>query len=450
MAIHPDSSASTLSNLELFNTPFTHVAVENSRYVKCKPITSIDRGSPLEFRIKSDQSEYIDLSQSVLHMRCRILARDGKELKSKVSDTDPTIPDRSVVFPINYISSSLHKQCEIYVSNTLISSNDTMYPYRAFLEALLSYSSEAKKEMLAAGGFFTETENLNEIEKIGNKGAGDIVNESAVRRFKMTQFGKAFEVFGRIHGDLLNQGRFLMGNTDLKIVLHRHSPDFFLMAQTDTEYVLEIESASFYVKHDTITASIREAHLLKLQTETIKYPIKRVVMKYFTKGSHRDDLSEQNISEGILPTRIVIGFVDSRAFSGRRNFNPFNFENVNIRSVILRVRGKALPFEEIEVNFEQDNYLMGYLTLFQGTDTLFSNKTLGITPELYKQGHSIFVFDLESNVSCGELSLLKEGSVGIEIKLNDTTANSMTMIAYLEYQDMIELDSDLKVVSSSS
>lgn len=449
MAIHPQSCESTMSNLELFSTPSTHIATESSRYVKCKPVNSIDRGSPIEFRILSDQSEYIDLSQSFLHLKCRILARDRKELKTKISDTNENVPNRSIVFPCNYLLGACFKTVECFLAGQLISSNDTMYPYRAFLETLLSYSANVKKEMLAAGGFYIESGNMEEIDKVANKAAGDVVNPSAETRFNKTKFGKAFELLGRIHGDIFNQGRFLIGNTDLKIVLHRQSPEFFLISATeDHDYMLDIESASLFVKHDTISTSIREAHLLKLQSDTAKYPIKRVVMKYFTKGSNRDDLSEQNISVGVLPTRIVLALVDSSAFSGHKQKNPFDLKHFHLRSIILRVGAKTRPFEEIEVNFENDNYLMGYLSLFQGTDTMYSDKSIGITPEHYKNGHTLYCFDLESNVSCGELSLLKEGNVSVEIKLSQTSTDSITLIAYLEYQDMLELDSDLKLASA--
>ena len=89
-----------------------------------------------------------------------------------------------------------------------------------------------------------------------------------------------------------------------------------MAATENNEYVLEIESASFFVKHYTIIPSIRAAHLNNLQSDRIKYPIKRVEMKYFTKGANRDDLSERNLCDGQLPTRIVLGMVNSSAFNG--------------------------------------------------------------------------------------------------------------------------------------
>ena len=80
------------------------------------------------------------------------------------------------------------------------------------------------------------------------------VNPSAVTRFNKTKFGKSFELIERIHADIFNQARYLMGKCSVKVKLHRHSPKFFLMAATkNNEYVLEIDSASLFVKHEKST-----------------------------------------------------------------------------------------------------------------------------------------------------------------------------------------------------
>ena len=166
MAIHPQSCESAMSNLELFTVPSTHISTEASRYVEHKPISTLDQGSDLHFKIKTDESEYLDFSQSLLHLKCRILAADGGVLRRKVADDDPTVPDRSIVFPVNYLIAAMFKQVEVYLGGRLVSSNDTMYPYRAFLETLLSYDKDVKNEFLAMSLYFPETKDLEAIAPV--------------------------------------------------------------------------------------------------------------------------------------------------------------------------------------------------------------------------------------------------------------------------------------------
>ena len=60
-----------------------------------------------------------------------------------------------------------------------MSSNDTMYLYRAFLETLLSYD---KNEFLAMSLYFPETKDLEAIAPVALADTSN-VNPSAVTRF---------------------------------------------------------------------------------------------------------------------------------------------------------------------------------------------------------------------------------------------------------------------------
>ena len=104
-------------------------------------------------------------------------------------------------------------------------------PYRAFLETLLSYDKDVKNEFLAMSLYFPETKVLEAIAPVALADTSN-VNPSAVTRFNRTKFGKSFELIGRIHADIFNQARYLMGKCSVKVKLHRHSPKFFLMAAT--------------------------------------------------------------------------------------------------------------------------------------------------------------------------------------------------------------------------
>ena len=91
--------------------------------------------------------------------------------------------------------------------------------------------------------------------------------------------------------------------------------------------------------------------------------------------------------------------------------NPFNFQHFNVQSMVLRVNGKAIPFKELEMDFSSGRLLIGYLSLFQGTNTLYSNHSMGLMTKNYKNVHTIYTFDLETNSVPGEMTLLKSREV---------------------------------------
>ena len=75
--------------------------------------------------------------------------------------------------------------------------------------------------------------------------------------------------------------------------------------------------------------------------------------------------SLDNIILGQLPKRIIIGFVDNKAFNGHRALNPFNFEHININFLCLYVDGVQVPSKPLQPNFGASNlYIDAYHTLF--------------------------------------------------------------------------------------
>ena len=58
------------------------------------------------------------------------------------------------------------------------------------------------------------------------------------------------------------------------------------------------------------------AHAKALEVGNVKFPIRRAVCKTFTISAGNLDATQENLLNGQLPTRIVIGCVDNEAFNG--------------------------------------------------------------------------------------------------------------------------------------
>ena len=87
------------------------------------------------------------------------------------------------------------------------------------------------------------------------------------------------------------------------------------MAKDKTKcYRISIDKAVLMVNLKKISQHVLLAQETRLATSHAKYPLRRVEMKYFTRGANRSDLSEPNLINGILPRKIVIGLVETDAF----------------------------------------------------------------------------------------------------------------------------------------
>lgn len=444
--IHADTKEVMKSELELFSVLPTQTSIEETKYVQHFPTTSLDRGGPIIFNIPPSDQEYIDPRKVFLYMKMRILDEEGDQLPRVVSQSDATIPDESIVYPINYFHATCFKTVDVHINNKNVSANDTLYPYRAYLETLLSYSKSAKEEQMKTAMYYKDKTPMNDVSASIAKTDNTVSkNTGAVSRFLRTQFSTPFETFGRIHSEIFSQNKLLIGDVELTIKFQRADIKFCLMAKTNTRYVISIDSAILFVCHKKISDSIREAHQLTLQSKNIKYPVRKVQMKFFTRGANRSDLSEPNLVNGICPRRLVFMLVDSEAFSGSLSKNPFDFANFSLSSIALRKNGENIPFQELDLDFQNKCSLQGYMSLLEGTSHMFRNTSMDIQPLLdFDKGYAIYAWNL-TNDGQGDganFNLVQNANISLELKLATPSSKSITIVCYLEYDAIIEIDKD--------
>lgn len=131
--IHEGSCECTKSELDLFSIPPTQTSIDNGIDVEYHPISSLSDGAPIEFEVSSSGDDYIDYANSYLYVRAKITRANGTNLE----ETD-------TVGPVNNFLHSLFSQVDVSLNGTQITNSTNTYPYRAYIETLLSYGSSAK------------------------------------------------------------------------------------------------------------------------------------------------------------------------------------------------------------------------------------------------------------------------------------------------------------------
>jgi hypothetical protein len=123
-------AVSVSSEFDIFATKPVQTSTLDTTETAYKPIASIDQ-SDLEFLIPADYDTYIDLNIHLL-IRGKLTKADGTELDS----TDYTAVTNNLLH-------SLFSQCNITLNGVTITPAAGLYPYRAYLETLLTYGSDA-------------------------------------------------------------------------------------------------------------------------------------------------------------------------------------------------------------------------------------------------------------------------------------------------------------------
>jgi len=120
------------SELSLLEEPPYDVSLTNSFIVEHYPVNAVnDKSVPIQFHIPGSDNQFIDLRDTRIHVRGKILLVDGKP----IADTD-------IVAPVNIFLHSLFSQCIVWLNENQITPPNMYYPYRAYIDMLLGYGKE--------------------------------------------------------------------------------------------------------------------------------------------------------------------------------------------------------------------------------------------------------------------------------------------------------------------
>ena len=71
------------SELDLFGVPPTQTRIVNCHFVKHQPMASLSSGGPIEFSLTESGDDYLDLVNTYLVVRAKVVNGDGNDLDTK-------------------------------------------------------------------------------------------------------------------------------------------------------------------------------------------------------------------------------------------------------------------------------------------------------------------------------------------------------------------------------
>ena len=229
--VHEQSCECLKSELDLFSVPPTQTSVENGNWIEYHPLSSVGDDSPIEFEINGNGEDYIDLANSMLYVRARIVLPNGNN-----------IADDAAVGPVNLFLHSLFSQVDISLNRTQVTTSTNTYPYRAMIETLLSYGDDAKTSQLTSALYYADQpDRMNVVDFAENAR-----NSGLYKRSRFTVTSRAVDMMGRIHADMFFQDRYLLNEVHVKIKLVRSRNSFCLMSAE--EFKVKIENAIMFVR----------------------------------------------------------------------------------------------------------------------------------------------------------------------------------------------------------
>lgn len=423
--ISSHTNISTKSELDIFATPPTQSSIEGGSTFCYRPLSALLGPGPIEFNIPASGDEYIDLAHTTLHITAKIVIDDELPENTPVE-----------VAPINNWLHSMFTQVDVYLNQKCVTPPSNNYNYRAYIENLLNYTDNAKLSHLTAGMWYKDT--AGKMAKPDNSGH--------ITRKNLTANGNHVQMYGNLHCDIFNQNKFMLNGVEMGVKLVKAKNEFHLMGTTKAH--VEIIDAELYVRKVKINPSILVAHARALSVTTAKYPITRVEIKTFTIGADIQSKSIDNLFLGQMPKRCIIGLVNSKSFNGELKSNPFNFEHFNFNYLSLYLDSVQIPSKPLTPDFKNNQYTRTYYSLFEGSGIYFSDTGNSISLNDYPNGYCLTAFDLTPDLSCNEphWSLIKSGTLRAEIRFSEPLTNTVTLIVFAEFDNIIEVDKHRNII----
>ncbi|KAK3929578.1 hypothetical protein KUF71_003585 [Frankliniella fusca] len=404
---------------------------ERSQWIMVSPLANFDSATTIQLEVAGVGYAYADTAHMLLYTKEKIVNADGSDI-TDADNSDATL--------VNYGMHAQWSQVDASINGTVISQSSMTYPWRAYVEAFLNYDRAAKDTHLQQRMWHEDTpghhDSLDSNQHLG----------LAWRRSR-TKLSREFEMMGPLHLDICNTDRLLLNNCTLRLKLTRSRDAFALMSTKGTEKI-KLLDVKLFIRRVTISPSVLLAHAQALEKSAAKYPVNRVDIKTVTIAQGMHSKTIDNLFLNQLPQRVIIGFVDNRAFNGDYARNPFRFQHFSLNYLQMHVEGQPVPSQPLTPDFSKDLYMECYNTLFTGTGIHWKDEGNGISWSDYPKGNTLFVFDLSPDMSASEphWNHQKQGALRLYLRFAAPLPQPINCVVYAEFQNLIEIDKDRNVI----
>ena len=435
--VNENSPVVALPELEVFETVPVQTSIEDTVVEELIPLSQLNSGGHIEFIIKTAENEFIRPIDTLLQTRFRV-----KLMKSDNSAV--TDEDWKSVSIINNPGDSLFQQVDVSIGEQQTTKPLHTHAYKSYIYTLLNSPQEAKNTFLKLRGFEEDDFSVFNSNKPNEKRQELIRWKSGDKTL-----GRVCEFWTPINVDLFQQGKDLIGGITVKIRLIPNRPEHFFMVTDGTKILPSVifEDIYLHVKQRSINGDVTLGVLQGLQISPAKYPINRVEVRSHTIDQGTTTRNLENIYIGTAPRRVYVCFVNNEAYSGSYTKNPFYFQHYDIASIACFVNSEMIGRRPYKPDYDLNYFGREYINFLRIAGQYNNGILTTITPEQYKNGYTIFAFDLTRDNSQG---FLKSGYIDPPKKFSHLRFNitfkkalpeTISAVIYSEWDDLILIDS---------
>ena len=216
-------------------------------------------------------------------------------------------------------------------------------------------------------------------------------NSGLFNRYLATTGGNIVDLEGPLLVDLFQQSRLLVNGVSIGIELWPSLDAFRLISDClNADEKVQLVDVRIKLCVQRLNGGVLVAHEKLFQEQPATYPYLRLKIKTAAIAPGQYGFSVDDLFQGLVPNKVIVGLVSSAAYSGDYSKSPLYFQPYDCSSVGLYIDGKSFtillrcqsvdcyrtlaPFRK-DINVGRDDYKEGYCLYVLDVDPYYSFNT---------------------------------------------------------------------------
>lgn len=405
--LHASSTSATIAELDLFKVPPTQTVIESMYDVEYRPIGSLTKASVFEF-VTPPSEHYTDLSATHLHIKFKL-------------NVDPAT---AKITPTNNFAASLFEQLDVYLGTTNITPGNSLFHYQTYIDDL----------------FFKHRSPIDDCQMVNSK------EDERIKRIKKD----SVDLVLSIHAPMFQQEKFLVDGVPITMRLKSSLASFGIKSDDAKSVSIDFQHLSLFIRRIKLFPNVQMALTNTIQKSPATYYFQRNEVKSFHLPTGFAANSLDNVYNGQLPRKVIVGFIPDKAFNGDIKTDCFSFTHQMLNQISFIVNGISIPSSPYKPDFEQKLYMREFFNAFRSMNQETGISSINLNYSDFESKLALFVFDFTDDgtlaMDSGALSLVKRGSARVEINFKKALAEGVHMIAFGIYDSVLQIDASRNVM----
>ena len=347
-------------------------------------------------------------------------------------------------YPIDAIFHTMWSGVDVFMNHTLVSTTNTMYAYKSYIETLLNNSSATKKYQLPAIGFTGNRSNaINPLEPDVETNPLELSTEHGERKLRLC-LNKTHDIMGHLSSDVWGINASILNGVQISIKLFPNKDAFRMMSYpVGVEAEMIIKDITLRVCKKTLSPEVIIAHNKALtDVNDATYPFIRTEVRAFNVPKGMRSAVIENPYQSNIPARLILGMVRGDAKAGNFQSNPLKFQHFHLASAGFYINNTPVPRLPYQLDPENGAVLEPLMELYSILGKMGEDKDIGLSIEDYLDSNFLIPFDVQPTAS-GNLNYLAKREGGhcmIDLHFSKPLPCNVCLITYAIFPSTIAID----------